>query len=227
MTDQSTAMLCRCGCGQKPARHGAEYVRGHRPPSDNAGCRKECAVEDCVRPVGRRGARSLCPRHYQQWQKTGSPTGTLRTPAIDRFMSRVAQNGDCWTWTGGDDGDGYGMFSDKPKYRWIVRTHRWAYEFFIVEIPSGLDLDHLCHNADPLCPGGPTCPHRRCVNPWHLEPVPAVVNVQRGAHTRYRPACPAGHEYSPANTYINPLGRRTCRTCRQESRARYATRRAA
>jgi hypothetical protein len=192
-----------------------------------SGSQKKCSVEECDRAVGRRGARGWCPRHYQQWQKTGIPTGTSRRPAVDRFMDRVIQAGDCWMWTGCDDGNGYGMFSDRPNYRWIVRSHRWAYEFFVADVPDGLDLDHICHNADPLCPGGPTCRHRRCVNPWHLEPVPKALNTQRGASTRFRPACPAGHPYDNENTYINSLGRRTCRICRKASRDQYEKRRAA
>lgn len=227
MRTSLSGRLCRCGCGQRPARHGAEYVHGHRPSSPSAGHHQDCNVDDCSEKVGPKGARGMCPRHYQQWQKTGSPTGTLRIAAIDRFMNRVAQQGDCWMWTGSDNGDGYGMFSDRPKYRWIVRSHRWSYEFFIADIPDGLNLDHLCHNADPFCPGGPTCRHRRCVNPWHLEPVPTLLNIKRGAHTRYRPDCPAGHPYNTANTYINPLGRKVCRICRRASQERYERRRAA
>ena len=40
-------------------------------------------------------------------------------------------------------------------------------------------------------------------------------------------ACRAGHPYSTENTYINPLGRKVCRTCMTSSRARYEDRKAA
>lgn len=211
---QFSPRKCQCGCGQHPRAWNAEYVRGHRPPSADADYRQKCSVTDCTSAVGRKGARGLCSRHYQRRLKTGSPTGTSRTPTIERFMTFVTQAGDCWEWTGTRDQDGYGMFSDRPKYRWITRSHRWSYEFFIADIPDGLDLDHLCRN-------------RACVNPWHLEPVTNEVNARRGAEARRKDVCPASHPYDAQNTYINPLGRRVCRICKRASQNRYDKRRRA
>jgi hypothetical protein len=106
------------------------------------------------------------------------------------------------------------MFSDRPRHRWITRAHRWSYEYFIANIPSGLDLDHLCRN-------------RACVNPWHLEPVTNEVNVKRGADARRKDECHNGHPFSEANTYINTASRRVCRTCARASRAKYDKKRRA
>lgn len=61
----------------------------------------------------------------------------------------------------------------------LVSAHRWFWEQRNGSIPEGLDLDHTCHNGSG-CPGGHSCPHRRCVNPDHLEVVSRAINVRRG-----------------------------------------------
>jgi hypothetical protein len=99
---------------------------------------------------------------------------------------------------------GYGLFwTGKRK----VLAHRWAYEFFISEIPPGLQIDHLCRNPS-------------CVNPWHLEPVTGLVNILRsdGITARYARSthCARGHELTDIGT------RRRCLTCHAASRAKRA-----
>jgi hypothetical protein len=91
-------------------------------------------------------------------------------------------------------------------------AHRWSYEYHVGPIPDGLQLDHLCRV-------------RRCVNPWHLEPVTNRVNSQRGkagavnaARQEAKEFCPYGHPYSPENTYQRPD--RNGRDCRRCMRAR-------
>jgi hypothetical protein len=101
-----------------------------------------------------------------------------------------------------------------------VRAHRFAYETLVGPIPEGLDLDHLCRNPP-------------CVNPDHLEPVPHVVNVLRGAVPKIWAAktrCPKGHPYDEVNTYRSPSrpDSRKCKTCaRRASLAGYYRRRSA
>lgn len=179
-----------------------------------------CRVDDCTRLVGRKGAKGLCPRHYQRMMSTGSPTGTRRPPAESRFFAKVVQDGECWRWRASTDQAGYGLFSVKrtrtPGH--MIRAHIWSYEFSVGPVPDGLQLDHTCH--DTSCGLGRDCPHRACVNPWHLDPVPPAVNTQRGRGQR-RTHCPAGHRYDIANTYINTKGAQVCRTCMAASRARY------
>mgnify|MGYP007071623989 FL=1 len=58
-------------------------------------------------------------------------------------------------------------------------AHRAAWEVVNGPVPAGLVVDHRCHNADTACPGGPSCPHRRCCNPAHLEPVTHRTNLRR------------------------------------------------
>src|ERR1041384_1056333 len=95
------------------------------------------------------------------------------TTDAQRFASRVhvAPNG-CHLWTGAIDADGYGSFNVN---RTKVPAHAYAYG----DVPDGLELDHLCHNADLACPGDETCLHRRCVNREHIEAVTHTVNLQR------------------------------------------------
>lgn len=60
----------------------------------------------------------------------------------------------------------------------MVLAHRAAHELWIGAIPDGYTVDHLCHNDDLLCVGG-RCPHRRCVEPSHLEAVTSAENNRR------------------------------------------------
>jgi hypothetical protein len=182
-----------------------------------AGRDEPCSVTECTTLVGPKGAKGLCPRHYQRMLVTGSPTGSNAPSAEARFFAKVREADNCWAWTAALDDSGYGLFSDKG----TIRSHIWSYEFFVGPVPDGLELDHLCHDA--ACLLGIECPHRRCVNPWHLEPVTDLVNTQRG-RAAAKPCCPAGHRYTPESTYINPRGARVCRLCAADSRARYTAR---
>jgi hypothetical protein len=138
------------------------------------------------------------------------------SPAIDRFMSKIAiskseyQATPCWEWTGFLNKDGYGQFSICGKY---VRPHRWAYEYFIEPIPDGLVADHLCEN-------------QTCVNPMHVQICPQIMNVLRGnavsAINARKTHCIRGHEFNEENTHINKSNKRRCRMCDKESkRAKY------
>lgn len=123
----------------------------------------------------------------------------------ERFWAKV-DGGDvesCWLWAGSLDLLGYGQFRLNGK---TSRAHRYAYESMVAPIPKGLVIDHLCRT-------------RACINPWHLEPVPQRVNVARGeagAYLAARTHCPQGHPYDDENTYRNPQGERSCRTCHRE-----------
>ena len=134
---------------------------------------------------------------------------------------------DCIQWSGNvDPSNGYGRRSVGGK--WVL-AHRGAYEEARGPVPKGLVIDHVCHNESD-CIGGDTCPHRRCVNPLHLEAVPQRLNVLRGktipAANVAKESCPQGHPYDDHNTYR--LGaRRHCRPCHRDHQRAYLARKAA
>lgn len=182
-----------------------------------------CSVENCDQQG--RLTRGMCSRHYQRLHLYGDVNRTWPT-AEARFMRRIKKlaNG-CWEWTGSiNPANGYGRIQHGGK-RNPIRSlaHRFAYELLVGPIPEGLTLDHLCHTVDQSCPGGIECPHRRCVNPAHLEPVTSLENSMRGktpgAINAAKTHCKWGHEFTPENTG-HYLGHRICRKCRtKEGRA--------
>lgn len=135
-----------------------------------------------------------------------------RASEHDRLMSNVTvtANG-CWKWDGFVNKHGYG----RTYFRGNRSTpaHQALYMLIVGPIPEGKVLDHTCHTDDATCSGGPTCPHRRCVNPAHLEPMTSEENSSRGVTGR-RANCPKGHLYDDENTLVSN-GRRYCRACQR------------
>lgn len=131
----------------------------------------------------------------------------------------VTQPNGCWMWTGPGDDHGYGTFIPAPGQR-RQQAHVWSYEAHKGPVPAGLDVGHACHDwavEEGTCDGGKDCPHRRCVNPAHLEAQTRSQNtLAQKHHARNRTACPRGHEYDEENTYIDPKGKRRCRKCKSE-----------
>lgn len=169
-----------------------------------------CEIPECPKPVDTRG---WCRGHYRRWQRYGDPLGRpVRPSAEDRFWLKVNKAspvptyaphlGPCWIWN--DDPDDYGRF-------WLdgraQMAHRVAYRWLVEQIPDDLDIDHLCRVHG-------------CVNPAHLEPVTVQINLLRGethaASNALKTHCPAEHEYTEANTYVEPDGGRQCKTCSRE-----------
>lgn len=130
-------------------------------------------------------ARGLCRRHWNRWRRYGDANTVRQVQGDDRV--RLAQHfteggpDDCWPWIGQRNANGYGRSSVKGRKTY---AHRTVYEVWVGPIPDGHDIDHLCHNRDETCPGGTTCPHRACVNPAHLIPLPKGQN--RGQANRRR-----------------------------------------
>lgn len=136
--------------------------------------KSQCAVHDCTVV---QFARGWCRHHYSRNRKYGDPLlGPPRKPHFasteERFWSQVDKSGDCWNWTGCRFWDGYGQFSIRKRQ---YRAHRVAYQWAFGEIPTGMLIDHRCHN-----PG--------CVNPDHLRLADRAQNNQnrRGAQANSR-----------------------------------------
>ncbi len=170
--------------------------------------------------AGRR-AGAYCSRSCYAVQQRGKPPGNKGkyTDAYERLKSKFIVNPEtgCWEWTGAINSQGYGTFSDKEHGKRHVYAHRFSYEYVFGPIPEGLTLDHLCRV-------------RRCINPFHVEPVTIRENNLRGespiAQRARADHCPRGHPYDTSNTYYRPDGQGkqclTCRNLRNKARVRMA-----
>ncbi len=150
---------------------------------------------------------------------------TKRIPLEQRLLAHVVVGGadDCWPWQGSISTQGYGRVASGGSAKTAgspLYAHRVMYELRIGAVPGGLELDHLCYNADPACPGGRWCLHRRCCNPAHMEPVTHRVNSLRGlsppAIAARRDECIGGHPLDG----LRATGRRYCKTCDHAYKAR-------
>lgn len=184
-----------------------------------------CSVDKCDKPV-KYVRDQLCSMHYQRRAKTGRTGGTERwmpgrppRSEQERFWENVDRRGpdECWPWTACTE-QGYGRFHRQDQT--TIRAHRFAYELLRRLVPDGLVLDHVCHTRDPHCPGGETCPHRRCCNPAHLAEVDRPENFRRGRGPQLKPHCARGHPWTEENTRIRVSGGRTCRFCERETQRR-------
>lgn len=80
--------------------------------------------------------------------------------AIHRFTYSLHADGECWTWHGNQNIDGYPLFPFRSR-EWL--GHRWSYAYFIGGHGTRQQLDHVCANT-------------LCVRPDHLFPVSAKEN---------------------------------------------------
>lgn len=154
----------------------------------------------------------------------------LSSDVQSRFWSKVNHNGPmvtlrpdlgpCWVWGGRIDKGGYGRTTTG------ILAHRRSFWIAMSIDPIGSLVDHLCHTFDPDCKGGPSCLHRRCVNPAHMELVTFEENVRRGVRAS-RTHCVNGHPFDEKNTYFNTKRAiRVCRACSRNRSARYKARKA-
>lgn len=147
------------------------------------------------------------------------PTGRY----LDRVVQRLIRDiewpesaDDCWLFRGALNKGGYGRFSirrdgraDKQRdvkatgRQRIVQAHRlmWALWYGDTDKP----LDHICEVW-------------RCINPNHLRETTTRDNTLRSktspiAINARRTECKWGHSLSGDNLYVEPSGRRRCKTC--------------
>lgn len=121
--------------------------------------------------------------------------------ALQRFNKYTRKTRGCWHWKGHLGAGGYGGFRFRGG-TW--KAHRASYTMFVGEIPSGLELDHLCRV-------------RSCVNPRHLEAVTKRENMLRGesppAKNARKKKCFCGNKYS-----MTRKGRKCLRCTREHNR---------
>lgn len=144
---------------------------------------------------------SLITLYYSMTKRV---IGPRKKPLMQRFGEKVQVNvmNGCWEWIPKPHHTGYAVFWFNDKH---TLAHRFSYEQFIGRIPDGLHLDHLCRN-------------RKCVNPFHLEPVTNYENtIVRGSSPMAKNArkthCIHGHEFTSENTIQRNGGGRKCRRC--------------
>lgn len=114
---------------------------------------------------------------------------------IQLFLAKIDTSAGpeaCWPWTGAIKKDGYADFRIASRtaggHGKVVKAHRVSYMLFVGGIPDEYVVDHVCHDPR-VCREGNACPHRRCVNPRHLEAVTSDKNLARGA-AMVRPLVP-------------------------------------
>ena len=133
----------------------------------------------------------------------------VRERHVARFWEKVDKRGpdECWPWIAGKRSHGYGEFHFDGM-GWAA--HRWMLVHIVgVDIPSGMECDHLCRN-------------RACVNPAHIELVSHKQNVLRGdsptSINARRTHCKNGHLLTATN---RRRAQRGCLLCYGENDRKY------
>lgn len=187
---------------------------------------RTCSIRGCELPHSGRG---WCATHYQRWKRYGDPLvqkvarHTTRLEYLQHYTDGSAGPDACWPWTGTIEKDGYGQTN---WHKHSERAHRVAYEELVAAIPDGLVVDHACHVPD-LCRLGSACPHRRCVNPHHMELTTSEDNVRKGrCYEAEQTRCIRGHSLgSDGDVWTHPdpaVNRRMCRVCDRIRKEAYA-----
>ena len=123
---------------------------------------------------------------------------------------------------------GYGVLSVG---RFRVSAHRYSYRLHYGRKPWSI-VDHLCHSYSRDCRGGPSCPHRLCIEPCASSRssrppktragCPAIGSIQRGATEAVRLVPDTGIRGISTMRSMMRAGRRVCVWCVTGVRSRQA-----
>ena len=148
--------------------------------------------------------------------RTGRPPKTEDERLAD-VLARIQRGAGCWGWSGYHrSSDGRPYFRREPAYRVVWQV-----------LVGPLDPEAVLHHV---------CENQACVRP---DPLHVVSKASQSEHNQAhgrggdwgqseKTHCPAGHEYTPENTYTFERERdgvksieRHCKTCRRAAKARY------